>query len=95
MFNRKFKLFKLLGFEVGLDPSWIIIAILVSWSLSTGFFPFRYKDLSTQTYWLMGAVGLFLSIIAHEFCHSIVARKYGMPTPSKRFQPCVATMPAA
>jgi Zn-dependent protease/predicted transcriptional regulator len=28
---------------------------------------------------IVGAAGLFLSIIAHEFCHSIVARKYGMP----------------
>jgi Zn-dependent protease/CBS domain-containing protein len=82
MFGRKFKLFKLLGFEVGLDPSWIIIAVLIAWSLSTGFFPFQYKNLSTQTYWLMGAIGaigLFLSIIAHEFAHSIVARRHGMP----------------
>jgi Zn-dependent protease/CBS domain-containing protein len=82
MFGKRFKLFKLFGFEVGIDLSWIIIAILIAWSLSTGFFPFRYKDLSTQTYWVMGivgAVGLFLSIIAHEFCHSLVARKSGMP----------------
>jgi Zn-dependent protease/predicted transcriptional regulator len=82
MFGRKFKLFKILGFEVGLDLSWIIIAVLIAWSLSTGFFPFQYKDLSTQTYWLMGAIGaigLFLSIIAHEVSHSIVARRHGMP----------------
>lgn len=82
MFGKRFKLFKLFGFEVGIDLSWIIIAILIAWSLSTGFFPFRYKNLSTQTYWVMGmigAVGLFLSIIAHEFCHSLVARKSGMP----------------
>ena len=82
MFGRKFKLFKLLGFEVGLDPSWIIIAVLIAWSLSTGFFPFQYKNLSTQTYWMMGligAIGFFLSIIAHEFSHSIVARRHGMP----------------
>jgi Zn-dependent protease/predicted transcriptional regulator len=82
MFNRKFKLFKLLGFEVGLEPSWIIIAILIVWSLSTGFFPFQIKNLSTQTYWMMGiigAIGLFLSIVAHEFTHSMVARKHGVP----------------
>ena len=82
MFGRKFKLFKILGFEVGLDPSWIIIAVLIAWSLSTGFFPFQYKNLSTQTYWMMGligAVGFFLSIIAHEFSHSLVARRHGMP----------------
>jgi Zn-dependent protease/CBS domain-containing protein len=82
MFGKRFKLFKLLGFEVGIDLSWIFIAILIAWSLSTGFFPFRYKNLSTQTYWLMGiigAAGLFFSIIAHEFCHSLMARKSGMP----------------
>ncbi len=81
MFEKKLKLFKLLGFEVGIDLSWIFIAILIAWSLSTGFFPFHYKDLSTQTYWLMGiigALGLFVSIILHEFSHSVTARRYGM-----------------
>jgi Zn-dependent protease len=82
MFGKRIKLFKLLGFEVSIDLSWIIIAILIAWSLSTGLFPLHYKNLSTQTYWMMGivgALGLFLSIIVHEFSHSIVARKYGMP----------------
>jgi Zn-dependent protease/CBS domain-containing protein len=81
MFERKIKLFKLLGFEVGIDPSWVIIAILIAWSLSTGLFPFQYKDLSTQTYWIMGivgALGLFLSIIFHEFSHSLAARSFGL-----------------
>ena len=82
MFGKRIKLFKLIGFEVSIDLSWIIIAILIAWSLSTGFFPFQYKNLSTQVYWVMGiigAVGLFFSIIAHEFCHSLVARRSGMP----------------
>ena len=82
MFGRRINLFKLFGFEVRIDLSWIFIAILITWSLSVGFFPFHYKDLSTQTYWIMGvtgALGLFLSIIVHEFSHSIVARKFGMP----------------
>ncbi|MGD2188181.1 MAG: site-2 protease family protein [Desulfobacterales bacterium] len=82
MFGKRFKLFRLFGFEVGIDLSWIIIAVLIAWSLSTGFFPFQYQNLSPQTYWVMGiigAVGLFLSIIAHEFCHSLVARKSGVP----------------
>jgi len=82
MFGKRINLFKLLGFEVKVDLSWIIIAVLVAWSLSTGLFPFHYKGLPTHVYWLMGifgAVGLFLSIIVHEFSHSLVARKYGMP----------------
>jgi Zn-dependent protease/CBS domain-containing protein len=54
----------------------------VAWSLSTGYFPFKYRDLSSESYWLMGiigAVGLFVSIVAHEFSHSLVARRQGMP----------------
>jgi len=82
MFGKRIKLFKLLGFEVRIDWSWIIIAILIAWSLSKGVFPSYYKNLPAQTYWWMGiigALGLFLSIIAHEFSHSLVARKYGLP----------------
>ncbi len=82
MFGRGITLFRLLGFEVKADLSWVLLAILVAWSLSTGVFPMRVKDLSTGTYWVMGiigAAGLFLSIIVHEFSHSLVARKRGMP----------------
>jgi Zn-dependent protease/CBS domain-containing protein len=82
MFRHKFKVFRLLGFDVSIDPSWIVLAILVAWSLSTGYFPFKYHQLSTQQYWLMGivgALGLFVSIVAHEFCHSLAARHSGMP----------------
>jgi Zn-dependent protease len=82
MFGRSFKLFNLFGFEVKVDLSWIIIAALVTWSLAAGFFPYLYKNFSPETYWVMGvvgALGLFLSVIFHEFCHSIVARHLGLP----------------
>ena len=82
MFGQRIKLFKLLGFEVRIDWSWIIIAVLIAWSLSKGVFPSYYKNLSAQAYWWMGiigAAGLFLSIIVHELSHSLVARKYGLP----------------
>jgi Zn-dependent protease/CBS domain-containing protein len=82
MFGNSYRLFKLLGFEVKVNPSWLIIAGLIVWSLSSGLFPHYFKDLSTATYWWMGvtgAIGLFLSIIAHELSHSLVARKFGLP----------------
>ena len=82
MFGKRINLFKLLGFEVRVDLSWIVIAVLVTWSLSKGLFPFQYKGLSPANYWTMGvigALGLFASIIFHELSHSLIARRYGLP----------------
>ncbi len=81
MFGRGVKIFELLGFEVRIDSSWIPIAVLITWSLATGLFPGMAENLSPETYWIMGivgALGLFLSIIVHEFAHSLVARKSGI-----------------
>jgi Zn-dependent protease len=82
MFGKKIHLFTLFGFEVGIDFTWFLLAVFVAWSLAAGLFPLYYKGLSERTYWIMGAagaVGLFLSIVFHEFWHSIVARHYGLP----------------
>ncbi|MGE5568111.1 MAG: site-2 protease family protein [Rhodospirillales bacterium] len=82
MFGKRLTLFKLFGFEVRLDASWLIIAALVVWSLAVGVFPFWYPGLALATYWWMGiagAAGLFGSIIVHELFHSLVARRFGLP----------------
>jgi len=81
MFERRISLFSLFGFKVKLDISWFILAVLITWSLATGVFPNYFGGLGKATYWWMGAagaVGLFVSIVFHEFCHSIVARYYGL-----------------
>jgi len=82
VFEKRITLFKLLGFEVRLDWTWIFIAVLIVWSLSTGLFPEDFKGLSSGHYLMMGiagAIGLFISIIVHEFAHSVMARRYGIP----------------
>lgn len=82
MFGTRIRLFKLFGFEVRLDISWFILAILITWTLAKGFFPHYFKDLTESTYWWMGVagtLGLFISIILHELSHSVVAREYGIP----------------
>jgi Zn-dependent protease len=81
MFERRISLFSLFGFKVSLDITWLILAVLIVWSLAEGLFPQYYPGLKTAVYLWMGvagAIGLFASIIFHEFCHSIVARYYGL-----------------
>jgi Zn-dependent protease/predicted transcriptional regulator len=82
MFGKRITLFRLLGFEVRVDLSWLVLAAFITWSLAVGLFPEYYKGLSRATYWWMGvfgALGLFFSILFHEFCHSLVARRFGLP----------------
>lgn len=82
MFGRPIDLFTLFGFRVRLDASWFILAVLVTWTLAAGLFPNVYEGLSTTTYWVMGvlgALGLFVSIVVHEFFHALVARRNAIP----------------
>ena len=81
MFGRGVTLFRLFGFEVKVDLSWLIIATLITWSLARSVFPAYFGSLTSATYWTMGVVGaagLFLSVIIHEFSHSLVARRFGL-----------------
>ena len=82
MFGKSIKLFKLFGFEVKIDISWLVIALLITWTLAKGSFPHYYQGFQDSTYWIMGilgALGLFIAIIFHELSHSLVARKFGLP----------------
>ncbi len=81
MFGKRITLFTLLGFNIRLDLSWIVIAVLITWSLAEGLFPHFYEDFARSTYWWMGvagALGLFASVIFHELSHAVVARSYGL-----------------
>lgn len=78
---RKWKLFRILGFDISIDISWFLILALVIWSLGGSYFPYAYPDLATSTHWIMGVVAsllLFVSVLVHELSHSIVARSYGL-----------------
>jgi len=82
MFTRSVTLFRLLGFEIKADFTWILLAILITWQLATGYFPARLPGLHEYVYWalgLEGMIGIFGSIVVHELGHSIVARRYGIP----------------
>lgn len=85
MFAHHVTLFALHGIRVQIDASWLLLAVLIAWSLAVGYFPFVAPGLSPSAYWLMavaGLVGLAASIIAHEFAHALVARRHAMPVQS-------------
>jgi Zn-dependent protease/predicted transcriptional regulator len=81
MFGRKITIFKIAGFKVSIDLSWLLIFALVTWTLATGLFPKRVGGLPATTYWIMGvagALGLFASVVLHELTHSLIARRFGL-----------------
>jgi Zn-dependent protease/CBS domain-containing protein len=81
MFGRRFHLFRILGFNVGIDASWFLLAVLITWTLASGLFPMLAPELAPATYWIMGvlgALGLFASVVLHELSHSLVARRHGI-----------------
>ncbi len=81
MFPARFRLFSLLGFSVSIDISWFFLAFYLVVSL-TRYFPTVVPHQNSYLYIVMGivgALGLFLSIILHELAHAVMARKFGLP----------------
>lgn len=82
------KLFSIFGIDIKIHFSWWFVFALLTWSLSTAFFPAvcqgkfpgfapNCAGLTTYTYWFMGVVAtllLFVSVLLHELSHSLVAR---------------------
>lgn len=82
MFDRSLTLFRLFGFRVGVDASWLLLAVLIVWTLAVGYFPAAYPGLEPASYWAMGVAGLLglaVSIVLHELAHALVARRFNMP----------------
>lgn len=70
------------GIEISLHVSWLIIVVLLTWSLATGWFASLYPGWSPSVYWtvsLCASLLLFGSVLAHELAHSLVARARGLP----------------
>jgi Zn-dependent protease len=72
---------KFRGVPIKLHFTLIIILVLLSWTLSSGFMPRFYPNLDPLAYWVMGvggAVILIISVLLHELAHVIMSLKYGL-----------------
>lgn len=70
---------KIIGIPIGLDYTWFLIFVLLTWSLAVNYFPHEFKQWPVIEYWIVGAVTsimLFVSVLLHELGHSVVAIYY-------------------
>jgi len=75
------RLGRIAGIEVGINWSWLIILVLILWTLAAGIFPAENPGLADGTYLAMAAVAallFFASLFMHEMGHALIARREGM-----------------
>jgi Zn-dependent protease len=84
MFTRRFKLFRLFGFQINADLSWFLVLALFTWSLATRVYPadFAAPGLDPASHWLLALVAallFFASLLLHEMGHALMARRHQLP----------------
>jgi Zn-dependent protease/CBS domain-containing protein len=76
------KIGSIFSVPVRLHFTLILAVLLIAWTLAASFMPAEYPGLSSIQYWVIGvigAIGLFASVLIHELSHSYVAEKNGLP----------------
>ena len=73
------KIGSIMGIPIRVHFSWLIVFGLITWLLSSRYFPAVAPDLPIASYWTKGVLAallLFASVAFHELAHSYVAQKY-------------------
>ena len=79
---RGLRIGRIFGIDVHVHGSWLIIAALVMWSLLSAALPADFPEVTGAWRVLMGSVItllFFVSLLAHELAHSVVAVVRGIP----------------
>ena len=72
---------RLAGIPIGVQPLWIVIVALITWSLGAAYYPEQVSGSPPAAAYALGmlsALLLFASILLHELGHAIVARRHGV-----------------
>jgi len=80
--NNSFRLAVIRGIPVEIHFSWLLIFFLFSLTLAQGYFPTVVANQTSTVYWTAGVITtlvLFTCVLLHEFGHSLVALREGIP----------------
>jgi Zn-dependent protease/predicted transcriptional regulator len=76
-----FQLGRIAGIRIGVNWSVLVIFALIAWGLATSRFPAAYPQYGNGAYVaaaVLTAVVFFVSLLAHELSHALVARRNGL-----------------
>jgi Zn-dependent protease/CBS domain-containing protein len=76
-----FRLGRVAGIEIRAHWSWLLVVVLIVWSLAAGVFPETNPGLDDGTYLgmaIVAAVLFFASLVLHELGHAIQAQRDGI-----------------
>jgi len=83
---RSWQLGKVFGIPIRIDPSWVVIFLLLTYQLAVYVFPFelgtwRQPGIAWQVVVVavIASLLLFASVLAHELAHAFMARFRGVP----------------
>ena len=79
------RLGRIRGIEIALHPSLLLAFFLIAWTLADNWLPQLLPRRTATFYWFLGvigAVGLFVSVLLHEFGHAVTAQARGIQVPS-------------
>jgi Zn-dependent protease len=78
---RTIRIGRLAGIPIGIQPLWLVIVVLIAWSLGAAYYPDQAPGIAPAAAYALGllsALLLFASILLHELGHSVVARRHGV-----------------
>ncbi len=80
MFGNSWRIGRILGVEVRVDPSWVVIALLVTYSLYLQFTESfrRLTPASAVILAVVFALLFFGSVLTHEMAHAITSKRRGI-----------------
>jgi Zn-dependent protease len=78
MFPRAVRVARIARIDVRIDPTWLVMAILVVWSFLIRFTASGRAGAAALVMAVAATVGFFSSLLAHEFAHALEARHRGL-----------------